>query len=80
MNLSAVDDEEDEWKEGWALDRLCEALLGRGGLVPVSKKCVPHLVYFFFTELCTKFLSEGNAPNRHPKSLYPPMQRRGRTF
>lgn len=38
MNLSVVDDDEDEWKEGWALDRLCEALLGRGGLVPVSKK------------------------------------------
>ncbi|KAG8942603.1 rRNA-processing protein las1 [Tulasnella sp. 424] len=42
MNLSAVDDEEDEWKEGWALDRLCEALLGRGGLVPVSKKKRPQ--------------------------------------
>lgn len=38
MNLSVVDDDEDDWKEGWALDRLCEALLGRGGLVPVSKK------------------------------------------
>ncbi|KAG8897615.1 rRNA-processing protein las1, partial [Tulasnella sp. 417] len=38
MNLSVVDDDEHDWKEGWALDRLCEALLGRGGLVPVSKK------------------------------------------
>lgn len=55
MNLSVVDDdEEDEWKEGWALDRLCEALLGRGGLVPVSKKCVPAFLYFF-NRVGTKF-------------------------
>ncbi|KAG8982533.1 rRNA-processing protein las1 [Tulasnella sp. 427] len=36
------DEEEGEWKESWALDRLCEALLGRGGLVPVSKKKRPQ--------------------------------------
>lgn len=28
----------DDWKETWALDRLCEGLLDKGGLVPVSKK------------------------------------------
>ncbi|KAG8983650.1 rRNA-processing protein las1 [Tulasnella sp. 427] len=45
MNLNVMDDEgeeEGEWKEIWALDRLCEALLGRGGLVPVSKKKRPQ--------------------------------------
>ncbi|KAF8577862.1 Las1-domain-containing protein [Ramaria rubella] len=33
-------DEEDE-QERWALERLCDALIGRGGLVPVSKRKRP---------------------------------------
>ena len=30
----------DDRTEAWALDRLCEALLARGALVPLSRKCV----------------------------------------
>jgi ribosomal biogenesis protein LAS1 len=30
--------EEEDGKERWALECLCEALIGRGGLVPVSKR------------------------------------------
>lgn len=33
-------DEEDSPQEKWALDRLSEALLDKGMLVPLSKKCV----------------------------------------
>jgi ribosomal biogenesis protein LAS1 len=34
------DDEELEPREAWALDRLCDALLVKGALVPVSRKSV----------------------------------------
>ena len=34
------DDCRDDRTEAWALDRLCEALLARGALVPLSRKCV----------------------------------------
>ena len=34
------DDEELEPREAWALDRLCDALLVRGAIVPVSRKSV----------------------------------------
>jgi ribosomal biogenesis protein LAS1 len=45
------DDEEPEPREAWALDRLCDALLVKGALVPISRKSVinsfllppPHL-------------------------------------
>lgn len=33
-------DGDDDPKERWALDRLADALLDRGALVPLSKKCV----------------------------------------
>jgi ribosomal biogenesis protein LAS1 len=29
-----------DMKEKWALDRLCDGLLAKGGLVPLSKKCI----------------------------------------
>ena len=32
-------DDNTELKEKWALERFCDALLERGGLVPLSKKC-----------------------------------------
>ena len=32
------DDEEREPREIWALDRLCDALLVKGALVPISRK------------------------------------------
>ena len=32
--------EEDDSRERWALERLCDALLEKGGLVPLSKKSV----------------------------------------
>jgi ribosomal biogenesis protein LAS1 len=35
-----VDDEEPEPREAWALDRLCDALLVKGVLVPISRKSV----------------------------------------
>lgn len=38
-------DGEDE-NERWALERLCDALLERGGLVPVSSKCVKVLYLY----------------------------------
>jgi ribosomal biogenesis protein LAS1 len=28
-------------KEKWALERLCDALMEKGALVPLSKKCLP---------------------------------------
>ncbi len=31
-------DDGDDPREAWALDRLCEALLARGALVPLSRK------------------------------------------
>jgi ribosomal biogenesis protein LAS1 len=34
------DDEEPEPREAWALDRLCDALLVKGALVPISRKSV----------------------------------------
>ena len=34
------DDEEPEPREAWALDRLCDALLVKGALVPISRKLV----------------------------------------
>jgi ribosomal biogenesis protein LAS1 len=34
------DDEEPEPRETWALDRLCDALLVKGALVPISRKSV----------------------------------------
>lgn len=79
MNLSVVDDDEDEWKEGWALDRLCEALLGRGGLVPVSKKCV-FILLAFCDSPDDSFLGTGNALNHLPKSHNLQTPQRGRTF
>ena len=33
--------QEPDARERWALDRLCDELFERGGLVPVSAKCVP---------------------------------------
>lgn len=33
-------DEEPEPREAWALDRLCDALLVKGALVPISRKSV----------------------------------------
>ena len=38
--------DEPEPREIWALDRLCEALLTRGVLVPISRKSVPSLPFF----------------------------------
>lgn len=32
------DGEEEDWRERWALERLCDALLEKGALVPLSKK------------------------------------------
>jgi ribosomal biogenesis protein LAS1 len=43
FDIETPNDEEDE-KERWALEQLCEALIARGGLVPVSKRFVP--IYF----------------------------------
>ena len=43
------DDGDDDPTEAWALDRLCEALLARGALVPLSHKlrvCVALSVGF----------------------------------
>lgn len=40
MRLDFDDDDFDDPTEAWALDRLCEALLARGALVPLSRKCV----------------------------------------
>ncbi|KAH8992057.1 Las1-domain-containing protein [Lactarius akahatsu] len=37
-NAHADADDGDEPREAWALDRLCEALLARGALVPLSRK------------------------------------------
>ncbi len=34
------EDEEPEPREAWALDRLCDALLVKGALVPISRKSV----------------------------------------
>lgn len=34
------DNEEPEPREAWALDRLCDALLVKGALVPISRKSV----------------------------------------
>jgi hypothetical protein len=34
------DEEEPEPREAWALDRLCDALLVKGALVPISRKSV----------------------------------------
>ena len=39
------DDEELEPREVWALDRLCDALLVKGALVPISRKSVNLNVY-----------------------------------
>ena len=39
FDIDSQSDEVDE-KERWALERLCDALIGRGGLVPVSKRLV----------------------------------------
>jgi ribosomal biogenesis protein LAS1 len=41
VSFRTQEGEEDE-RERWALERLCEALVGRGGLVPVSKRSVEH--------------------------------------
>jgi ribosomal biogenesis protein LAS1 len=38
--------DEPEPREIWALDRLCEALLTRGVLVPISRKSVSSLPFF----------------------------------
>lgn len=38
------DDEEPEPREAWALDRLCDALLVKGALVPISRKSVMHFL------------------------------------
>ncbi|KLO19996.1 Las1-domain-containing protein [Schizopora paradoxa] len=38
LNDDAEDDAEGDPRESWALDRLCEELLGRGALVPVASK------------------------------------------
>jgi ribosomal biogenesis protein LAS1 len=35
-----ADGAEHDAQERWALDRLCSGLLGKGGLVSFSKKCV----------------------------------------
>ena len=32
------DEEGDDWRERWALERLCDALVEKGALVPLSKK------------------------------------------
>ncbi|KAI0271574.1 Las1-like-domain-containing protein [Gloeopeniophorella convolvens] len=37
-STGADDEDEDDPREAWALERLCEALLVRGALVPVSRK------------------------------------------
>lgn len=46
------DDEEPEPREAWALDRLCDALLAKGALVPISRKSVIGVLscrnFFFF--------------------------------
>ena len=39
-NNDGDDDEEPEPREAWALDRLCDALLAKGALVPISRKSV----------------------------------------
>ena len=41
----AGEDAEEDGKERWALERLCDALLERGVLVPVSKKSVVRSVF-----------------------------------
>lgn len=37
------DDVEDDGKERWALNKFCDALLEKGMIVPLSKKCVISL-------------------------------------
>ena len=32
--------QQEDGRERWALEKLCDALLEKGGLVPLSKKCV----------------------------------------
>ena len=52
------DDVDGDWRERWALEGLCDGLLERGGLVPVSTKFVHAYVtqstladiLFYFTE------------------------------
>lgn len=48
------DDEEPEPREAWALDRLCDALLVKGALVPISRK---------------KRVSSKGSPHHPPSSL-----------
>jgi ribosomal biogenesis protein LAS1 len=48
------DDEEPEPREAWALDRLCDALLVKGALVPISRKSVIDVLsqpFFFLSKL-----------------------------
>ena len=40
---SRGDHASEDWREHWGLERLCDALLDRGGLVPVSSKLVGML-------------------------------------
>jgi len=39
LSFAGAGDYQDDSKERWALERLCEAMCGKGGLVPVSRKC-----------------------------------------
>ena len=39
----AMNDDDDDPREAWALDRLCDALLARGAMIPLSRKWVVFL-------------------------------------
>ena len=53
LDTETQQDEEYE-REKWALERLCDALIGRGGLVPVSKRFVFE---FFMKENLRPYVS-----------------------
>lgn len=64
------DDEDDdggpEPREAWALDKLCEALLVKGALVPVSRKSVQS----FLTPLSVSTPQEKSPELKMEKALF----------
>lgn len=56
---------EQEFKERWALDRLCDELLEKGALVPLSKKCGKWVSF-------SEYLCVDVARQQPGKGFYPP--------
>lgn len=67
------DDEEPEPREAWALDRLCDALLVKGALVPISRKSVIDVFPRWFPphppRSTRKRVSSKGSPHHPPSSL-----------